>query len=132
MTYNTEGRKRISEYLRRSAEESYTISELCETLEPMGLARSSIYRNIKELVAIGEVSADPDTHDGKVRYRYAGGVCAHHLHLRCEDCGTIIHLDGELTHELTRLVLDATGFKLNGSIILLGECERCKNEGKHK
>ena len=131
MTYKTEGRKRISEYLKSTGGGSYTLSELCDTLEPMGLARSSIYRNIKKLVEGGEVTSDPDTHDGRVRYRYAGGVCAHHLHLRCEDCGTLIHLGGEVSHELEQLILDSTGFKINGSIILLGECEKCKSEEKH-
>lgn len=132
MTYKTEGRKKISEYLARNGKESYTLAELCEALAPMGLAKSSIYRNIKELLAVGEVASDPDTHDGKIRYRYAGGLCAHHLHLRCEDCGALIHLDGKISHDVSKIILDATGFKINGSIMLLGACEGCKSEKERR
>ena len=122
MTYNTEGRRRILEFLEKNREASYTVAEI---IEGSGVSKSSIYRNVKELLDMGLIGCDPDTQDGHVKYRYAGGACAHHLHLKCSGCGGIIHLDHELTHSISELIFSGIGFKINGKVALLGECENC-------
>ncbi len=133
-TYKTSGRERLVHFLSEHPDTPYTVDELAELLRPAG--KSSLYRQLSELIADGTVRRDRDDlceEDGRppaAVYRYIGRAdCARHFHLRCMSCGRLLHLDCHLTADLLSHIQSDHHFLVNmGKSVLYGECESCAGE----
>lgn len=125
MTYNTGKREKILEFLSKNADKSYTLEDICSHITEGGHGNSTVYRLVSELVANGCIRR---LSDGKTRhctYQYVGDEeCRGHLHLKCRDCGRLIHLDEGISHDLCDVLL-ASGFSLDGGSMLFGKCQSC-------
>lgn len=54
------------------------------------------------------------------------GHCDAHLHLKCVDCGRLIHLDEDVSDALQSDLLRAAGFTVDGrSTTIYGTCAAC-------
>ena len=54
------------------------------------------------------------------------GHCDAHLHLKCVDCGRLIHLDTGVSDALQADLLRAAGFTVDGrSTTIYGTCAAC-------
>ena len=131
MKYNTGKKKQIIELLSENAQTSLTLEEISEKVAPDGKGKSTVYRIVSELV---EEALVKRISDGKTRhcsYQYIGlSECKSHLHLKCRDCGKLIHLDKEMSDTFTEALRDRGGFTLEYGCMLFGKCEDCRdNEG---
>ena len=95
-----------------------------------GLAQSSAYRNLAELIGAGVVERI-DTGDDHSHYELADDLTAHHHHLICTGCGRVVdvELSDDLEHRLHEAadeVGPAEGFSVTGHRLdLTGLCRSC-------
>ncbi|MBQ9070014.1 MAG: transcriptional repressor [Clostridia bacterium] len=131
MKYNTGKREQILSFLSENSHRSFELCEIALAITHDGHGTSTVYRIVSELLSEGKVRR---LSDGKTRhctYQYIGSEeCHSHLHLKCRDCGKLIHLDEEISHEFCDSVLSIGGFTLESGCMLFGKCESCtvKNE----
>ncbi len=126
MGYTMGKRERIVGFLCENSGRSYALEEICAAVLTDGRGRSTVYRLVSELVAEGSVRRLSDGRTRHCTYQYIGGEpCHRHLHLKCNACGKVIHLDDELSHELGRRVMAADGFTLDEGALLYGRCREC-------
>ncbi|MBQ3016350.1 MAG: transcriptional repressor [Clostridia bacterium] len=127
MKYNTGKREQIIRFLRINSSRSFTLEEISEEITTDGHGRSTVYRIVSELVSEGKLRR---LSDGKTRhctYQYIGDdECSSHLHLKCRDCGRLIHLEDDISHEFAAALLSLDGFTLDAGAMLFGKCKDCK------
>jgi Fur family ferric uptake transcriptional regulator len=126
MKYSTGKRAQIIEFLSTNAERSFTIEEIADAITENGHGRSTVYRIVAELLEGRCIRRLSDGATRHCTYQYVGDEeCKMHLHLKCRDCGRLIHLDDEISHELCDTLL-SRGFSLEEGSMLFGKCEECK------
>lgn len=55
------------------------------------------------------------------------GECTLHYHLKCSECGRLIHVNCEYLDEVAEHILEHHGFVISPEkTILYGICERCR------
>ena len=129
--YVTEQKKILKRILEENADSSYTVEELMEKLrDACGDAapgKSTVYRLITHLVDDGMVKKF--SKDGSRKWSYQIVMCEHcdcHLHLKCMDCGKLIHLDESVSDELLDKVRTISDFSVNEeATVLFGRCGEC-------
>ena len=130
MIYNTEKRKEITALIIRNADKAFSIDEICERIAPDGKGKSTVYRIVASLVDEGELCKISDADTRRVTYRYlGGGKCHEHMHLKCKECGRLIHLDAETSFALENTILTARGFEIDVSATIFGRCKGCISGG---
>ena len=99
--------------------------EVKKEIPNVGLA--TVYRNLKQLKAAGEIMEIPT---GKDTARY-DGCTATHYHFYCERCGGVIDLDEPVDTTIEVSVAKRTGLVVtNHSLILTGLCWKCQGKKK--
>ena len=123
MAYNTKQKNEIISHFTNNPDKSFTADQVFASLE--GIGKSSVYRIIAALADEGILKREQDGR--KCAYRlpaYSG--CHEHLHLKCRECGRLLHLDEEISHALEDKLKSSVGFSLDESTLLYGKCESCK------
>ena len=130
MTYNTTARTALLSFLKENSECAFTLEEICAEMTEAGHGKSTVYRLVSKLVEAGCVKRLSDGKTRRATYQFIGGeACAQHLHLKCKDCGKIIHLDSKISHALGDAVEKSRGFAIDGGSLLFGRCKECKSGG---
>ena len=125
MSYNTEKRNELLGFFKDNREKAFSIEEICNRLTVDGKGKSTLYRQTAKLVDEGFVSRIP-LGSRKFAYQYMDKhECAGHLHLKCLDCGRLLHLDSATSHALSDDILFSQGFAIDGGCILYGKCRIC-------
>ncbi len=126
-TYQTKARKLILKLLSENADERLSIEDIMLRMGDAAPGKSTIYRQMKLLCDEG-LTHRFLTEDGVASYQLSGkSCCSEHLHLKCLDCGLLLHLDERTQSELCR----STGFVIDDDISMLyGKCARCARRAK--
>lgn len=131
-SYNTKTRKYILEYLQAKKGKTVTASEIYNYL--IGMEKSinlaTIYRYLKKLVADNYVIKYVDSKGEKSVYQFIGdaNTCSEHLHLKCINCGQLIHLDCTFMNEFDNHIKREHNFNINyEGNILYGMCSNCND-----
>lgn len=127
--YQTEQRKQIIEFLRENSDQQYTIDEILNTMKSDTMpGKSTVYRLIGQLVEEGHVRRFTKGNSRQFLYQLVDGEqCCMHLHLKCLDCGKLIHLKNETSLSTKKCILDEVGFAINNEkTILFGTCMECQ------
>lgn len=124
--YRTRQREGLIDFLRQNRDCQLSVEEIAQCTP--GISLSAVYRNINQLVAEGAVRRFQKEGSRKFLYQYVGeGECTDCLHLKCEKCGSILHLDSESAAVLENVLQKNSCFMLDRSkSILFGSCETCK------
>ena len=134
MGYKTKQGERIFEALIKNEERHLTAEEICAILKAEGTAvgTATVYRNLEKLVSEGKIRRYRLDEGESACYQYIGdGTCHEHFHLKCMQCGDVIHLECDYLDELNSHLLDHHGFNLDRTkIVLYGLCAKC-GEGKN-
>ena len=125
MSYNTKQKDIIVDLIKKQRQE-FTIKDIHEKIkDTVGL--TTIYRvvdcMIKDKTITKYISED------KVTYYQYLEKCDHenHFYLKCEKCGSLIHIDCECIGELTNHILVNHEFMINREhIIINGICKKCR------
>lgn len=126
MIYNTEKRTKLIEFLSSNSKNAYTAEEICRSILDGERGKSTIYRLISKLVDDGILHRISDAKTRRITYQYIGSRgCSEHLHLKCTECGKLIHLDDTTSHILEKRIFKSRGFALDGGAMIFGKCEGC-------
>ena len=125
MVYNTKNREKIISFLSNNAGDAYTAEEICSHILDGDGGKSTVYRLLSRLVDEGAIQRITDTKTRRVSYQCAAGNCREHLHLKCKECGKLIHLDEMTSHILEKRIFNTKGFTLDVGGIIYGSCDGC-------
>ncbi len=127
--YSTRQRQALLSYLTEHADFPLSAESICKGIGGQRkISASAVYRNLARLIADGTVRRLSGG-DGKTAlYRYAGGGrCDSHLHLKCERCGRILHMNDGVSDGMLQSVREAVGFSVDTrNTILYGVCDSCQ------
>lgn len=125
--YLTNNKKQIFKYILK-VNGSFNTQELYEIMknnnESVGL--TTIYRYLDELEKNGELKKFYDEKN-VANYEYLEHCNnVNHFYLKCNNCGTLIHIDCDCILDLQKHILVNHNFKTdNRNIIIGGLCENC-------
>ena len=133
-TYNTHQKELLINFLKSNPDTPFSIDEvamrLCE-LSVDAPGKSTVYRLMSALVEKGTVKRFVKGNSRQFLYQIAGGEeCHHHLHLKCTECGKLLHMKHELSEQLLSDILGENDFTVKvDSTTLFGCCKDCKIKG---
>ena len=129
--YNTKQGEIIFNYILSLSGSHVTAAQILEhfTKEGIPIGRTTIYRHLEKL-----------TESGKLRKYITDGIsgacyqhldhregCRAHLHLKCESCGELQHIDCGVLSEMQQHVFDNHDFHVNlMKTVLYGKCAKCQ------
>lgn len=124
--YMTTQRRLLLSFLEEHPHQQYSVEELAEQLcHHQNISISSIYRNISQMAAEGLVQRFAVDHSRQFLYQYlGGGDCDSHIHLKCQHCGQIFHVDDALLAELLAALSGNFEVDLRKTIVY-GSCKNC-------
>jgi Fur family ferric uptake transcriptional regulator len=130
INYNTKQKAIILDYIKNAGDKHFTVDSLCEKMLKNGdaVGRTTVYRFAEALANDGLLRKYAATHGQSVCYQYVGehSDCNNHFHLKCEKCGSLIHLECDEMSELAQHIENHHGFSLNPlKTGIYGVCEAC-------
>lgn len=126
--YNTKQKADILLIIKKQNKE-FTVKNIYNELnKKVGL--TTIYRFIDKLVQDNKLNKYI-TKDNITYYQYLNECdMDNHFFLKCDKCGTLIHIDCDCINDLSNHIYNHHKFKLNkDNIIINGICEECSREG---
>ncbi len=126
--YATKQRTLLLSVFQEHSGESLSIDGILALLPPGSqVSRSAVYRNVDKLAQEGQLRKTLSKDGRKALYQYIN--CQAHcrrLHLRCEKCGKVFHLESQADENALRFVLQKSGFRLDEqATVLTGVCKEC-------
>ena len=124
VNYNTKQKDMIMNVLKNTKKE-FTIKEIYENVSDIGL--TTIYRLVDKLVEEDRIKKTIGS-DKQTYYQYLEECDEeNHFYLKCNKCGTLIHVDCDCLSDLLSHISKEHNFTAsNKNIILNGICENCK------
>lgn len=125
--YSTKGKRAISELLEQNPDRQLSAEEIFVALGKDAPGQSSVYRILSSMVDSGEARRERRADGEGFLYQYAENLgCDGHFHLKCTECGKVVHLRCTVSDELTRHILSEHGFMVDkGRSVLYGKCSAC-------
>ena len=130
-TYNTHQKDILLSFLKENKDTPMGIDELSQRLSavyPDAPGKSTIYRLIGQLVEKGTVKRFVRGNSRQFLYQLAGSEeCHSHLHLKCTECGKLLHMGHTLSEQLLSDILGESDFSVKvDSTTLFGCCKDCR------
>ncbi|MBQ8741312.1 MAG: transcriptional repressor [Clostridia bacterium] len=128
--YKTKQKTAILQCVKNMGDKHFTIDALCEILIKNGNAvgRTTVYRMLEKLSEDGILRKFVMPQGESSCYQYVGdhNHCHEHFHLKCEKCGSLIHMDCDEMNSLAEHIKSHHGFSLNPlKTVIYGVCEGC-------
>ncbi|MGI5172892.1 transcriptional repressor [Treponema sp. OMZ 840] len=133
-SYNTKQREHIIHFLKDAQNRHFTAEEIHYALSNAGStavkspALATVYRTLDKLVKDGCLRKYIGGEGGKACYQYISedAECAEHYHLKCTNCGILIHLNCDKIGTLVSHIRRKHSFVLDTSrTVLYGLCADC-------
>lgn len=124
-TYNTSQRQQLVDFMKKNADTQYTIEEIAECIHTVG--KSTVYRLINRMVDEGIVRRTVRGNSRQFLYQYSAAEgCSSHLHMKCRECGKVLHMDDGQSKRLMEILHESRNFDLDlRETLLMGTCEKC-------
>ena len=129
--YKTSQSEILLGFLRAHPDTEFSTDEITGALAGEAIGKSTVYRLISKLCARGDILRTRGEDGKKILYRYIDKShdCDEHFHLKCRDCGKLIHLDCGLMDELKKHIAGEHGFRLDArSTVINGVCSECEEK----
>ncbi len=130
--YRTKQRNEILSYIEENGSRHITAADITEHFKSRGVAigAATVYRNLDRLTADGFIRKYTSGDNTPACYQLAAKDCHQHHHLRCLECGALIHLNCDLLDSLGEHIKEEHGFVLDKTkTVLYGLCSRCAGKG---
>ena len=130
-SYQTMQRNVLVEFMKNNCEKAFSAEELSQNIkEAFGDSapgKSTIYRLLQKLTEEGLVKRMVKGNSRKFVYQISAGEhCDSHLHLKCINCGKLLHMDDSESHKLLMQVFKKNSFSIDErQTVLLGKCGGC-------
>lgn len=125
MVYKTRQRNEILRFFEENPDGCFSAREVAARVSA---GESTVFRTISALVKENLVRKFVSGGRGtEATYQYNDAKdCGGHLHLKCETCGRLIHMDCAFLEEMTRHFRDDHQFVLDRErTVLYGRCASC-------
>jgi Fur family ferric uptake transcriptional regulator len=122
--YRTRQKDIILSFIKAGGDRHMTAGEIAAGLSGQ-VGVTTVYRTLEKLENSGEVRKFIAEEGKSACYQYVpeSGQCNMHFHLKCLDCGRLIHLDCEFMNELDEHIRCDHGFTVDSSrTVLYGHC----------
>jgi Fur family ferric uptake transcriptional regulator len=131
--YKTRQRDQILQYLTEHRQEHITADDLVEAFRAQNVkvGKSTIYRYLDVLVQGGQLRKYTIDESSSACYQYVEnpGDCATHFHLKCMDCGRLLHIQSDLLPVVSQEIKSQYGFSVDQcKTVLYGRCKACHTE----
>ncbi len=126
--YQTKQKKQLIEYFKENTHKQLSMNEIISDLCPDGTGKSTIYRLISKLTLNGTLIKMQGEDAKSVLYQYAGEECecSSHFHLKCSQCGILIHLDCDHIANISKHIFDEHNFNIDmRKTVMYGLCGNC-------
>ena len=128
--YNTKQREAILSYIASLEGTHATAAQILEHLANKGfsISRPTVYRHLEKLTENGKIRRYTTDGISAACYQYAesGADCHDHVHLKCEDCGKLIHLECNKLDEIQQHFSSSHAFRVNAlKTVFYGQCYNC-------
>jgi len=125
--YATKQRRAVYDFFLNHKDGCYTAKEITESGET-GASAATIYRILAYLTEKGTLDKYTDE-NGVTFYRLNSCTSSEHFHLKCVECGKLIHMNCEQMVDVVRHIEREHGFIVNSGITTLyGLCRECRKE----
>lgn len=128
--YNTKQKNIIIDMLKNNKDRHLTADEMLKILDDLHspVGKATLYRFLDVLVSTGDLRKYITVDGEKACYQYIDEEkCHSHYHLKCIECGSLIHIDCNHLDEIQTHVLEEHGFSVDPArIVLYGTCEKCR------
>lgn len=136
MKYNTKQKEILLHFFKENKDSQYSVNEIAENIcEKFNIGKSTVYRLVKELISAGTIRCFHSQNSNISLYQYADkhSGCEHHLHLKCNSCQKIIHLECEHSEMLKDHISLIHNFNIDTtSSVLYGYCNSCVPKGANQ
>ena len=125
--YSTKGKRAIIEYLKNNPDRQMSAEDIFASLGENAPGQSSVYRILSSMTKSGEVRRERDEGGDGFVYQYAQNMgCDKHFHLKCVECGKVVHLHCHVSDELISHIYAEHGFMIDsGKTVLYGRGAAC-------
>ncbi len=136
MEYKTRQRDIIETLINRIGERHFTADEiyLLLTQEERKVGKTTIYRYLERLVAEGSLNRFRNEDGSSSYYKFKKNEgCDDHFHLKCLQCGKMLHIECSYLEELNKHISEHHGFSVDSTkAVLYGYCAECEGKGIKK
>ena len=126
--YNTRRKRDMLAFLTGNPLKHYTLDELTQAMHDEGIeaGKTTVYRFVESLAEQGRVRKYQNENGSYYQYIEDDKSCDDHLHLMCQDCGALYHVDCKLVGELINHIREDHDFALDARrTVLVGICGDC-------
>lgn len=128
--YKTKQREAILSYLKKCGGRHITIDDVLEYLKMSGekVGRTTIYRYMEKLAQQGILRKYFIEEGAGACYQYVDEEkkCQEHFHLKCLQCGKLLHVECESMNNIEQHILEQHKFAIdNTKTVFYGLCEDC-------
>ncbi len=129
--YNTRQKQILIDFFNKNTDKHYSIKEITDAVADNKIGKSTVYRLIEKMTGDGYIRRFRGKDGKSVLYQYVGEnhECDRHFHLKCTECGLLIHLECKYIAELNKHINIHHRFNIDTSkTILYGLCSSCAEE----
>lgn len=133
MNYNTRQKAAIMSCIETMKKEHFTVDMICSMLikRKENVGRTTVYRYLEKLASSGFLRKYAAQKGESVCYQVVDDerVCNEHFHLKCEKCGSLIHMECDELNVVAEHIKNHHGFCLNPlKTVIYGVCEGCNQK----
>lgn len=131
-SYSTEKRAKIIEYLSRHKDDDVSVRDIESYIKEdagLDINVTTIYRYLEKLEKDGKVLKHVGEGGNKATYQFieSSEKCHNHLHMKCNGCGKIYHMDCSFMMDFQRHIYEHHKFVLEcKTSMLYGTCQTCR------
>ncbi len=131
--YKTKQREAVLQYVASLQGTHVTAAQIVHHFAggPAPVGRTTVYRHLDALTESGEVRRYTTDGLSGACYQYVGCAagCSAHLHLKCERCGELRHLEDGALGDIQKQLFRKYAFEVNAlKTVLYGTCEDCRQK----
>ena len=127
--YHTRQGQSVLDYMKSLEGDHVTVNQVVRHFEDAdeAVGQTTVYRHLEKLAAEGRIRKY--VMGGKSAcYQYINNEknCREHFHLKCERCGSLIHVDCDFLDEISQHLVDRHHFQMNMlKTVFYGTCKKC-------
>ena len=128
MQYNTSQKTAVLDIFKKNPDKQFSADEVFTMVCSDGCGKSTVYRLLTNMCSDRLLKKYVKEGSKKSVYQLAGTHCSHHIHLRCVECGTVIHLDDVFSRDIQNKIFETQKFTIDESVAILpGKCDSCSS-----
>ncbi len=133
-TYNTKQKQIIYDFLLDNRDNLLTCDDISYSLRESGtpVGKATLYRFLDSLISSGRVRRVMDESKKCAVYQLVDEKmnCEGHMHLKCTDCGSFVHLGCDFMNSVGDHILKHHQFRIdNSKTLIYGLCSKCSEKG---